>query len=221
MSLTSLCIFFFFLPCIIISAPNIGSRYTGTGFHTRLEYTIDPDPSMPARCLFVWHRLPPYLYIEPDELHQLNATILGSINIETSASQSHPFAYCFILYNSTTKPFDHTKTFSINIHSRYLDPRNDNTDLDPRRDDTDLYETLPLPEPVIHFTKKQCPHLGVGCPAPIAETGIESPRELTVTIPVGQEKHLWFVFPITCLFPFISCSLLFIISGRIQTKTVN
>jgi hypothetical protein len=205
MSLIPLFIFLTFFPYIIISAPGISSRHTGTGFHTRLEYTIDPDPSMPARCLFVWHRLPPYLYIEPDELHHLNATIIGTINIETSASQSHPFAYCFILYNSSRIPFRHTQKFSINIHSRYLDPTTDNNH---------QYEILDLPEPVIHFTEKHCPYLGSGCPAPLSETGIESPRELSVTIPIGQQKHLWFVFPITCLFPLISCSLLFIYSGK-------
>jgi hypothetical protein len=108
------------------------------------------------------------------------------------------------LYNSTQIPFRDTKTFSINIHSRYLDSKLDNQQ----------YEILDLPEPVIHFTEKTCPHLGAGCPAPLIETGIESPRELTVTIPVGQQKHFWFVFPVTCLFPLISCSLLFIYSGR-------
>jgi len=205
MSLIPLYILLIFFPYIIISAPEIGSRHTSTGFHTRLEYAIDPDRSMPARCLFVWHRLPPYLYIEPDELHQLNATIMGTINIETSASQSHPFAYCFILYNSSKIPFRHTQKFSINIHNRYLDPTSD---------DNQQYEILDLPEPVIHFTEKTCPYLGAGCPAPLSETGIESPRELTVNIPVGQKKDLWFVFPITCLFPLISCSLLFIYSGQ-------
>jgi hypothetical protein len=211
MSVRLLCIFLLFLPSIIKSAPEIGSRHISTGFHNRLEYAIDPDPATPVRCLFVWHRLPPYLYIEPDELHQLNATILGTINIETSESQSHPFAYCFILYNSTKIPFRHTHKFSINIHSRYLDPTSDNNQ---------FYQTLDLPEPVIHFTEKTCPHLGAGCPAPLLETGIQSPRELVVTIPIGQEKHLWFVFPITCLFPLISCSLLFISSGRIERKNI-
>ena len=194
---------------MIISAPNIISRHTSNGFHTRLDYTIDPDPSMPVRCLFVWHRLPPYLYVEPDELYQLNATIIGTINIEASASQSHPFAYCFILYNSSRIPFSNTHSFSINIHSRYLDAKSD---------DNQQYETLYLPQPVIHFTEGQCPNLGAGCPAPLSESGIESPRELTVTIPVGQKKHLWFVLPVTCLFPFISCSLLFIYSGPTQRK---
>jgi hypothetical protein len=209
MSLISRFIFLVFLPSIIQSAPEIGSRHISNGFHNHLEYTIDPDPAMPARCLFVWHRLPPYLYIEPDELHQLNATILGTINIETSASQSHPFAYCFILYNSTQIPFRHTLSFSIHIHSRYLDPTSD---------DHQLYQTLDLPEPVIHFTEKTCPYLGAGCPAPLLETGIQSPRELMVTIPVGQKQHWWFVFPVTCLFPLISCSLLFIYSGRMEKK---
>jgi len=209
MSLTLLFLFLTLFPYIIISTPSITSRHISTGFHTRLEYTIDPDPSIPARCLFVWHRLPPYLYIEPDELHQLNATILGSINIETATSQSHPFAYCFILYNSSRIPFRNTQAFSINIHSRYLDPTSDDNQQD---------ETLYLPEPVIHFTEGYCPYLGSSCPPPLTETGIESPRELTVTIPVGQQKHLWFVFPVTCLFPLISCSLLFIYSGRIQKK---
>lgn len=212
MSLIPLFIFFIFFPCIINSAPQISSRHTGTGFHTHLEYAIDPDPSMPTQCLFVWHRLPPYLYIEPDDLHQLNATIVGTINIEASASQSHPFAYCFILYNSTKIPFRHTQTFSIKIHSRYLDPTTD---------DNHLYETLDLPEPVIHFTEKHCPNIGSGCPPPLPETGIESPRELYVTIPIGQKKHLWFVIPITCLFPFISCSLLFIYSEAIEKKKLD
>ncbi len=205
MSLIPLFICLIFYPYLILSAPEISSRHIGTGLHTRLEYAIDPDPSMPARCLFVWHRLPPYLYVEPDELHQLNATILGTINIETSTSQSHPFAYCFILYNSSRIPFGHTQTFTIHIHSRYLDPT---------IDQNQLYETLDLPEPVIHFTTKPCPYLGAGCPAPLMETGIESPRELTVTIPVGQKNHLWLVFPVTCLFPLISCSLLFKFSGQ-------
>jgi hypothetical protein len=209
MSYILLFLFLTLFPYIIICAPSITSRHISTGLHTRLEYGIDPDPATPARCLFVWHRLPPYLYIEPDELHQLNATILGSINIETATSQSHPFAYCFILYNSSRIPFRNTQTFSINIHSRYLDPASD---------DNQPYETLYLPEPVIHFTEKHCPYLGASCPPPLAETGIESPRELTVTIPVGQQKHLWFVFPVTCLFPLISCSLLFIYSGRIQKR---
>jgi hypothetical protein len=204
MSFVQWFIFLIIFPDIILSAPGISSRHTSTGFHTRLDYVIDPDPAMPTRCLFVWHRLPPYLYVEPDELHQLNATIIGSINIETSTSQSHPFAYCFILYNSSQIPFDHTQTFSINIHSRYLDP---NSDGDQQS------ETLLLPEPVIHFTEERCPRLGSGCPAPLIETGIESPRELTVTIPVGQQKHLWFVLPITCLFPLIGCSLIFLSSG--------
>ncbi|UJR13516.1 hypothetical protein I4U23_000530 [Adineta vaga] len=212
MLLISFYLVLIFAPYSIISAPDVSSRHTGTGFHSRLEYSIDPDPATPARCLFVWHRLPPYLYIEPDELLQLNATILGSINIESSASQSHPFAYCFILYNSTKIPFQHTQSFSLNIHSRYLDPTTDNNQFD---------EILPLPEPVIHFTSKPCPHLGNGCPAPLAETGIESPRDLTVTIPIGQQNHLWFVFPVTCLFPLISCSLLFIYSGRINHKSVH
>lgn len=205
MSSILLIIFLICFPCIILSAPEISSRHIGTGLHTRLEYAIDPDPSMPSRCLFVWHRLPPYLYVEPDELQQLNATILGTINIETSASQSHPFAYCFILYNSSRIPFRNTQKFSINIHSRYLDPKS--------KDDHEEYEILDLPEPVIHFTEKTCPYLGAGCPAPLMETGIESPRQLTVNIPVGQQKHLWFVFPVTCLFPLIGCSLLFIYSG--------
>lgn len=196
-----LVLFVIYFPCIIKSAPEISSRHIGHGFHTRLEYEIDSDPSTPSRCLFIWHRLPPYLYVEPDELHQLNATILGTIDIEASTSQSHPFAYCFILYNSTRIPFRHTLKFAINIHSRYLDAK---------VDDNQEYEILDLPEPVIHFTEKTCPSLGAGCPAPLIETGIESPRELTVTIPVGQQKHLWFVFPITCLFPLIGCSLLFI-----------
>ena len=205
MSFIVLIVLLIFLPSIIISAPEISSRHTGTGFHTRLDYAIDHDPAMPTRCLFVWHRLPPYLYIEPDELHPLNATIIGTINIEASASQAHPFAYCFILYNSSKIPFRHTHTFSINIHSRYLDSAS--------IDDDQLYQTLDLPEPVIHFTEKMCPHLGAGCPPPLIETGIESPRELTVIIPVGQKKHLWFVFPVTCLFPLIGCSLLLIYSG--------
>jgi hypothetical protein len=205
MSLLPLLMFLTFFPCIIISAPEISSRHTGTGFHTRFEYAIDPDPSIPTRCLFVWHRLPPYLYVEPDELYPLNATILGTINIEASESQSHPFAYCFILYNSSKIPFRHTQKFTINVHSRYLDATSDNNQ---------EYEILDLPEPVIHFTEKACPYLGAGCPAPFSESGIESPRELTVTIPVGQKKHLWFVYPVTCLFPLISCSLLFIYSGR-------
>jgi hypothetical protein len=97
MSFISLLLFFIFFPYLIICAPGIGSRHTNQGFHTRLEYVIDPDPGTPARCLFVWHRLPPYLYIEPDELHQFNATILGTINIESSTSESHPFAYCFYI----------------------------------------------------------------------------------------------------------------------------
>jgi hypothetical protein len=118
----------------------------------------------------------------------------------------------FILYNSTKIPLEDTLAFSINIHSRYLDPK--------PIDDNQQSETLYLPEPVIHYTEKPCPKLGSGCPAPITETGIESPRELTVTIPVGQEKHLWFVFPITCLFPLISCSLLFIYSGRNEKNYV-
>lgn len=189
---------------IIHCAPDISSRHTNTGFHTRLDYIINPDSTIPIHCLFVWHRLPPYLYIEPDELYQLNATIIGSINIEASTGQSHPFAYCFILYNSSQIALRESKRFSINIHSRYLDPKSDNDD--------QLYETRYLPEPVIHYTQKHCPRLGSGCPAPISETGIESPRELTVTIPVGQEKHLLFVFPVTCLFPLIGCSLLFIYS---------
>ncbi|CAF1644481.1 unnamed protein product [Adineta ricciae] len=207
MSSIRFCLFLIFCSYGVLSAPNVGSRHIGNGFHTRLEYSIDPDPASPAQCLFVWHRLPPYLYIEPDELHHLNAVILGSINIEASASQSHPFAYCFILYNSTKVPFQHTQSFSLNIHSRYLDPTADEHQID---------ETLTLPEPVIHFTSKSCPYLGRGCPAPIAETGIESPRDLTVTIPVGQQNHLWFVLPITSLFPLISCSLFFIYSGRVQ-----
>jgi len=198
-----------FLPSIIQSAPEIGSRHISNGFHTRLEYVVDPDPSTPTRCLFVWHRLPPYLYIEPDELYRLNATILGTINIETSASQSHPFAYCFILYNSTQFPFRQTQRFAINIHSRYLDAT---------ANDDQFYETLDLPEPVIHFTSKACPYLGAGCPAPLIESGIESPRELTVTIPLGQQKHLWFVWPITCLFPLISCAFLFLYSGENYQK---
>lgn len=202
-------LFVFLFPSLILSAPEIGSRHINNGFHTRLEYVIDPDPSMPARCLFVWHRLPPYLYIEPDELYQLKAIILGTINIEASASQSHPFAYCFMLYNSTQQPFRQTQRFAINIHSRYLDAKDDGNQ---------FYEILDLPEPVIHFTAKACPHLGDGCPAPLMETGIESPRELTVAIPVGQRKHLWFVFPITGLFPLISCILLFIYSGENDRK---
>jgi hypothetical protein len=209
MALRLLFLCLIFLPYLSIAAPDISSRHTGTGFHSRLEYSIDPDPATPAQCLFVWHRLPPYLYIEPDELHQLNATILGSINIETATSQSHPFAYCFILYNSTKVPFQYTQSFAITVHSRYLDPTTDDDHLD---------ETLMLPEPVIHYTSKPCPNLGMGCPAPLAETGIESPRELTVTIPVGQRHHLWFVFPVTCLFPLISCSLLFIYSGQVDSK---
>lgn len=191
--------------CLVRSAPDIGSRRTGTGFHTRLDYEINPDPSMPARCLFVWHRLPPYLYVEPEELARYNATVLGSVNIEASTSQSHPFACCFVLYNSSKTPFLTTQRFSINVHSRYLDPSSD---------ENEQYQTLYLPEPVIHFTKDRCPYLGSGCPAPISETGIESPRELTVTIPVGQQKHLWFIFPMTCLFPVIGCTLLFIASGK-------
>ena len=191
--------------CLVRSAPGIGSRRTGTGFHTRLDYEINPDPSVPARCLFAWYRLPPYLYVEPEELARYNATVLGSVNIESSTSQSHPFAYCFVLYNSSKIPFLITQRFSINFHSRYLDPSSD---------ENEQYQTLYLPEPVIHFTKDRCPYLGSGCPAPLSETGIESPRELTVTIPVGQQKHLWFVFPITCLFPMIGCTLLFIASGK-------
>jgi hypothetical protein len=191
--------------CLVRSAPDIGSRRTGTGFHTRLDYEINPDPSMPARCLFVWHRLPPYLYVEPEELARYNATVMGSINIEASTSQSHPFAYCFVVYNSSKIPFHTTQRFSINVHSRYLDPSTD---------ETEQYQTLYLPEPVIHFTKDRCPHLGSGCPAPLSETGIESPRELTVTIPVGQQKHLWFIFPLTCLLPIVGCTLLFIASGK-------
>jgi hypothetical protein len=70
MSLMLQFIFLVFLPSVIRSAPEISSRHTGSGFHNRLEYTVYPDPAVPARCLFVWHRLPPYLYIEPDELHQ-------------------------------------------------------------------------------------------------------------------------------------------------------
>ena len=198
----------FILPVLILSAPHISSRHTSNGFHTRLDYSVDPDPSTPARCLFVWHRLPPYLYVEPDDLYRLNATILGNINIEASTSQSHPFAYCFLLYNSSRIPFRETQTFSIQIHSRYLDANKDNDE---------LYETLYLPEPVIHFTEKRCPNLGAGCPAPLIETGIESPRELTVTIPVGQQKHLYFVAPITALFAWIGCSLIFIYSGRTPT----
>ncbi|CAF4626593.1 unnamed protein product [Rotaria socialis] len=201
----SLIIFLVLFPDTIFSAPGISSYYKNTGFHTRLEYVIDSDPTKPTHCLFVWHRLPPYLYIEPDELYQLNATIVGFINIEASASQSHPFAYCFLLYNSSKIPFRNRRKFSINIHSRYLDPKSDQNQ---------QYETLYLPEPVIHFTEKHCPYLGSGCPAPLSETGIESPRELTVTIPVGQEYHLAFVFPLTCLFPLIGCSLLFIFSGK-------
>lgn len=196
----------FYLPSIVITAPEVGSRHTGTGFHNRLEYTIDPDPHIPTKCLFVWHRLPPYLYIEPDDLHSLNATILGTIDIEASTSQSHPFAYCFILYNSSQIPLRRTQSFSINVHSRYLDATVDHDH---------FYQILTLPEPVIHFTEKTCPNLGAGCPAPTLETGIESPRELTVTIPVGQKNHLWFVFPITCLFPMIGCSFLFLASGKI------
>jgi hypothetical protein len=209
MSLIPLIIFLTIFPYIIVAAPDISSRHISNGLHTRLEYTIDPDPSAPARCLFVWHRLPPYLYVEPDDLHQLHATIVGAINIESSASQSHPFAYCFVLYNSSKIPFHHTHTFSINIHSRYLDAK-----LDGR----DQYETLYLPEPVIHFTDKGCPNLGSGCPAPLSETGIESPRDLTITIPVGQKKHFLFVFPVTFLFPLISCSMLFSYSGRNPMK---
>ncbi|CAF4905510.1 unnamed protein product [Rotaria sp. Silwood2] len=156
---------------------------------------------MDSKCLFVWHRLPPYLYIEPEELNQLKATIIGSINIETSSSQSHPFAYCFILYNSSKIPFNYSQSFSINIHNRYLDPVSDYNK---------QHETVYLPEPVIHFTEKSCPYLGSGCPPPLTETGIDSPRQLTVNIPVGQLKHLSFVYPLTCLFPLIGCSLLFI-----------
>ncbi|CAF4104562.1 unnamed protein product, partial [Rotaria sordida] len=164
----SLIIYVILFPNIIYSSPGVSSRYKTNGFHTHLEYRIDPDLTMDSQCLFVWHRLPPYLYIEPEELYQLNATIIGSINIERSSSQSHPFAYCFILYNSSKIPYRHSKTFSINIHNRYIDPKSD---------DNQQYETVYLPEPVIHFTKKACPYLGSGCPPPLTETGIESPRE--------------------------------------------
>ena len=204
MSLIGVFICLLYFPSMIITAPEIGSRHTGHGFHNRLEYTIDPDQNQGTRCLYVWHRLPPYLYVEPDELHSLKATILGDIDIEASTSQSHPFAYCFILYNSSQIPFRRTQSFSINIHSRYLDAT---------ADSNHFHEILTLPEPVIHFTEKTCPHLGAGCPAPTLETGIESPREITVTIPLGQKNHFWFVFPITCLFPIIGCSMLFIASG--------
>ena len=207
MARSSLSILLLLVPSLILSSPNIGSRHIANGFHSRLEYHIDPDPSTPARCLFVWHRLPPYLYIEPDELHRFNATILGSIDIEAATSQAHPFAYCFILHNSSRIPFQHTQTFSINVHSRYLDAT---------PNENHYHENLYLPEPVIHFTEQRCPKLGSGCPAPLTETGIESPRELTVTIPLGQKKHLWFVFPVTCLFPLFGCSMLFIASGRVD-----
>ena len=189
----------------ILGAPDISSRYTNNGFHSRFDINIDPDPSTPARCLFVWHRLPPYLYIEPDELNQLNATILGTIDIEASTSHSHPIAYCFVLYNSTKLPFRQTLSFSLNVHTRYLDPKSVGDE---------LHETHYLPEPVIHFTEKACPNLGSGCPAPLLETGIESPRELSITIPVGQKKHIWFVLPITVLFASIGCSMIFIFAER-------
>lgn len=199
---------FVLLICSVFGAPDISSRQTSRGLHTRFDYAIDPDPSMPARCLFVWHRLPPYLYVEPEQLRDLNATLLGSIDTEASTSESHPFAYCFILYNSSRIPFRDTKTFTIDVHSRYLDAKD--------HAEHNLDERLFLPEPVIHFTEKSCPKLGSGCPAPLMETGIESPRELTVTIPFGQRKHLWFVAPITCLFAWLGCSLIFISSGRTE-----
>lgn len=194
-----------FVFCSINAAPEIGSRFTNNGFHSRFEITIDPDPSKPSRCLFVWHRLPPYLYVEPDELYQLNATILGSIDIEAPASKAHPFAYCFILYNSTRLPFRNTLSFSLNVHSRYLDAKSDSNE---------PFETHYLPEPVIHYTEKPCPKLGAGCPAPLAETAIESPRELTVNIPIGHQEHLQFVFPVTVLFATIGCSMIFVYSQR-------
>ncbi|CAF1132623.1 unnamed protein product [Rotaria sp. Silwood1] len=201
MLLISLIIYFIFYPNIIKSSPSVTSRYKITGYHTWLEYQIHPDIQQPIKCLFVWHRLPPYLYIEPEELNKLNATIIGKIDIEKSSSESHPFAYCFILYNSSKIEYQHSKTFSINIHNRYIDPISN---------DNQQYETVYLPEPVIHFTDKTCPYLGSGCPPPLTETAIESPRQLTVTIPLGQKKHLWFVYPLTCLFPIIASSLLFI-----------
>jgi hypothetical protein len=178
------------LSAIVLGVPTITSRRTGIGFHT-------------SKCLFIWHRLPSYLYVEPDELARLNATVLGSINIEAATSQTHPFAYCLILYNSTELPLKKTRQFSINIHSRYLDPT---------LDDNRLYETLRLPEPVIHFTSTHCPYLGSSCPPPLSETGIESSRELTVIIPLGQRKHVWFVLPITCLFPLVACISIFVVS---------
>ncbi|CAF0804199.1 unnamed protein product [Didymodactylos carnosus] len=179
-------------------APTITSRIRGLGYHKFLDYYIEPDINKPAKCLFVWHRLPEYLYVDPEDLYRLNATIMGTIDIESSASNSHPFVYCFVLYNSTDNIFRNPKEFSVNIHIRYLDPVDDNN----------LFETLLIPEPVIHFTAERCPYLGAGCPPPLPHTGIESPKEVTATIPVGLRNHLWFVKPISCIVPVIGCVFL-------------
>ena len=178
------------------------------GFHSRLSYEVETEPADSIRCLFVWHRLPAYVELQVEEVARLKATVIGRLQVDSMAVDCHPLAYCFVLYNSSTTEMRGGINFWVTLQFRYLET---SFDAD--------YHELVLGQPVVHWTRKGCPLLGEACPAPKPDTALEIDRQLTAIIPLGQEKHFALVCFFTCLFSFVGCSSLFVISGKATTST--
>ena len=129
---------------------DVSTTIVGTGFHRTLQYSwrtattcssamCEPAADLPARCqmapcsLRIIQPLPAALFADPYQLAEVtklisahstglqwNATVLGSLNLETTALESNPTELVLQLrYGSSCRALNRCEVLRVPLHARY------------------------------------------------------------------------------------------------------